>query len=193
MPPTARRGPCTMPQFTLTQLLMTVALVAILLGMANSEGCGTRYCKVSDLAFSPDGKHLVAVQNTARRTNASLKDYLADVSRTISILDAATGKTERIVEQEKRSGYQGPAFGLYRDLQKVVAYGPQGKSLLVQQFGGGSVKSYDLLSGKWQSPLKNPVCGQLFHFAVTPDGSAWLPARRPISYPGIRRRVIRRN
>jgi WD40 repeat protein len=86
-------------------------------------------------------------------------------------LDAATGKTERVVEQEKRSGNQGSAVGLYRYLTKTVAFGPQGKVLLVQQFGGGVVKSYDLDSGQWHHPMEKFAFANSSNFSVTPDGS----------------------
>ena len=51
-----------MPHFSLTQLLMTVALVAIVFTLARSEGCGTRESLVVHLEFASDGKHLLVAR-----------------------------------------------------------------------------------------------------------------------------------
>ncbi len=160
-----------MRQFTITQLLMVTWLIAIFMAMATWEGCGTWYQKVSDLAFSPDGKHLVVVHYVARDANVPFKVCLADISRTISILDVTSGRTERVIEQVKRPGDAGAAFQLYEFVQKNVAYGPGGKVLLVQGLGGGMVRNYDLGSGQWQGTLKVFAAEPPLFFAVSPDGN----------------------
>ncbi len=158
-----------MRQFTITHLLMATWLIAILMGMAIWNGWGRSFQKVSDLAFSPDGKRLVVVQNSARNANVPGKVYLADVSRTISVLDTASGRTERIIERAMHEG-QGGGRRLYYDLQKIVAFGPDGTVLLVQEFGGETVKTYDFGAGRRQGRSQKFAQDSGLFFAVTPDG-----------------------
>jgi WD40 repeat protein len=153
---------------------MATWLIAILMGMATWDGCNRHYQKVSDLAFSPDGKHLAVVHNSARWENVDLHSYVADVSRTISILDATSGRTERIVERVKREGAAGSGRGLYTYLQKIVAFGPEGRILLVQGFDEGdegAVKTYDLGSGQRKGRSEKFADNRRFFFAMTPDGT----------------------
>ena len=159
------------PQFTLSQLVMAVWLVAIVLGLVMSDVFSIRFCKVSDLAFSPDGEHVAAARRDARGAGAD--NILDDVSRTISILNAATGRMERIVERAVPSRDQGSLSDRYSysHPQKTVAFGLQGKTLLVQQFRGGGVKTYDLVSGQWGYTVKGSPSGRDMSFAVTPDGT----------------------
>ena len=165
-----------MRQFTLTQLLMAVWLVAIALTFVRSEGCGRRYTKVSCVAFSRDGKHLAVVRHDARDARTPLKCYKANVCRTISVLDVATGSTEEIVEQDLQRGNQGPAFDLWWPGRKSISFGPTSDTLLVQHFGGGEVRLYDRRSGTWRRPFAggNP---QSLNMAVSPDGTILATGR----------------
>ena len=104
---------------------------------------------------------------------------MSDVSRTISILDAATGETDWVVEQDMLSGFVGPPDIHYdNDGHKMIAFGPQGKVLLVQRFGGGIVYTYDLLSGQRQNPLEQFASEPCWRFVVTPDGTRMVAITR---------------
>ena len=79
-----------MRQFSLTQLLMFVALVAILLTLAKSEGCRMRYSMIGSMEFSSDGKQLLVARYDARHAGVPGKGYKDEACRTISIFDAET-------------------------------------------------------------------------------------------------------
>lgn len=159
-----------MRQFSLTQLLMGIWLAAILLSLVRSEGCGRRHSMVGCVAFSPDGSRLAVVEYAAREANLSMKFNLTDVSRTISLLDAATGSAEQIVEQVARRGNQGPASNLYSSARTPIAFGPGGNTLLVQEFGGGEVRLYDCRSRTWRRPFAG-TGQQSVNLCASADGS----------------------
>ena len=121
------------------------------------------------MAFSPDGKRLVVVQNSARGRNVPEEAPFSDVSRTISVLDTASGRTEQIIERVMHEGGTG-GRGTYRDLQKIVAFGPKGEVLLAQEFDGETVKTYDFGAGQWQSRSETFAQNSGLFFAVSPDG-----------------------
>ncbi|GAF69573.1 unnamed protein product, partial [marine sediment metagenome] len=99
-----------MPQFTLTQMLMGTALVAILLGFTQTEGCGRRYVRIECVSFSRDGSRIAVSKLNARDARITLKRYKADVARTLSLLNSSDGTTERRIHQDFLAGNQGPAF-----------------------------------------------------------------------------------
>ncbi len=72
-------------RFTLGQMFMAVALIALGFLFLQSEGCGTRYQFVSKITFSPDGEHLAAIVHSMRNANVTGKAYSADIHRTIQI------------------------------------------------------------------------------------------------------------
>ena len=77
---------------------MFVALVAIILTIVRSEGCGTRYTMIGSLDFSLAGTQLVVARYDARDANTPMKLYKADVSRTISTIDVETCRVTAIVQ-----------------------------------------------------------------------------------------------
>lgn len=86
-----------MPRFTLTQLLMGIALVAILLLLTQSEGCGERYTIIECISFSSDGSRIAVSKLQARDARIPMKAYKADVSRTISLLSSNGGSAGTLV------------------------------------------------------------------------------------------------
>ncbi len=159
-----------MRQFTLTQLLMAVWLVAIGLTFLRAEGCGQRFTMVGCLAFSPDGKHLAVARYDAHDARTPMKCYKANVCRTVSVLDVTTGSTERIVEQDLRRGNKGPAFGLWWLGRNSIGFGATSKALLVQQFGGGEVRLYNRDSEKWRRPFAGNNQHSM-NMAISADGT----------------------
>ena len=157
-----------MRQFSLTQLLMAVPLVAIMLTLVMSDGCGTRYSMIGSLDFSSDGKQLAVARYDARDACVTLKCYKADVSRTISIVDVQSGSVVDIVERALKPGNQGPAFRLYRQGRQAVAFGAESDSLFVQDFDGTKVTTYSLSARMWRPPL--PTLNRYsYHLATSPD------------------------
>jgi WD40 repeat protein len=157
-----------MRQFSLTQLLMTVPLVAILLTLVKSEGCGTRYAMLGSLEFSPDGKQLLVVRYDARDSNVRGKGYKSDISRTISILDVESGSVIAIVEQTLQLGDHGPAWELFREGRKSAAFGEEIGTVLVDEFGGGPVKVHDLNAGQSCRPFTG-IAQQSLNLALSRD------------------------
>ena len=54
--------------FSIFDLLMAIALVAILIAFTQCGGCGPLYESVSDLRYSPDGQYLAAVHRITRHS-----------------------------------------------------------------------------------------------------------------------------
>ena len=102
-----------------------------------------RHRKIGTAAFSPDGNSLVVARYDARDARTPNKGYLANVSRTVSILGVENGATRCIVEKKVRLGNCGPAFSSFKRVQKVAEfYGNDFVVLL--EFGGGDVNLHSL-------------------------------------------------
>src|SRR5688572_12263050 len=126
------------PRFALAQLFWVIALIAILLAFSQTEGCGEHLSKIECIGFSPCGSRIVVSRLDARDSMTSGKFYKANVSRTISILDANTGSVIRVVKQDLRAGNCGPAFHFWRAGRSSVAFHGESQ-IVVLEFGGGSV------------------------------------------------------
>ena len=128
-----------MPRFSLTQLLMGTALIAILLVFTQTEGCGTRYTLIETISFSSDGSRIVATHLTARDARTPMKRYKSNVARTISWLDSTTGANRGIIHQDFKPGNSGPAFRHWRVGRNSVVCNPADSRIAFSAFGGGDV------------------------------------------------------
>ena len=139
-----------MPQFSLTQLLMTVALAAILLTLARSEGCGGRESRIVHLEYSSDGKQLLVTRFDEHDAGVPRKHYSDEICRTICIVNSKTAAVTQVVEQVV-TPYRGPTFGLYE--LSSAAFVEENGAVLVVDFGGGELRLFDLRTGKWRTPF----------------------------------------
>lgn len=128
-----------MPRFTLSQLLMGTALVAIILAFSQTEGCGRRYTMIESLSFSPDGSRLAVTKLNARDAGTHGKLYKADISRTISWVESSTGRDQGLIHQDFESGNSGPAFHYWRMGRTSAVCSPSKESIAMTEFGGGKV------------------------------------------------------
>src|SRR5580698_8417521 len=100
------------PQYSLTHLLMFVALVAILLALGMSERVANWESMICDLEFSSDGKQLLVTRYDARDAGVPRKAYSDLLCRTISVVDVATGMAKDLVEGVTLP-HRGPSFPVY--------------------------------------------------------------------------------
>ena len=126
-----------MPRFSLSQLLMGTALIAILLILPQTEGCGTRYAMVETLSFSSDGTRILTTKLTARNSRTSGKFYKSNVARTVSWIDASTGASRGVVHQDFEPGNCGPAFGMWRVGRRSALCNPSNDQVAFSAFRGG--------------------------------------------------------
>jgi WD40 repeat protein len=147
-PPTESMQPARRWQFTLGGLFMFITLVAILLTFLKAEGCSKTYTKIGSLQFSADGKRLAAARYIGHDAHTPLKRYMADLSRTISIINTESHTLERVVEHATKPGNQGTAFRSYSYVGNCVAFAPNGTALFVADYDAKGVTRYDLTSGK---------------------------------------------
>lgn len=128
-----------MPRFTLSQLLMGVALIAIILAFTQTEGCGTRYTMIETLSFTSDDSRIAVTKLNARDARTPLKFYMANVARTISWLNASDGVNRGLIHQDFKSGNRGPAFQFWRVGRTSVLCNPSNDHVAMSAFGGGDV------------------------------------------------------
>jgi len=131
-----------MPRFTLTQLLMGTALVAILLVFAQAEGCGRPLTLVECVSFSSDGSRIAVSKLNARDARTPLKVYKANVSRTISWMDSTTGASIGVIHQDFKPGNCGPAFRLWWVGRTSALCNPMTDRVSANGFGGGDITHY---------------------------------------------------
>ena len=79
-----------MPKFSMTQLLMAMALIAILLVLLRSDRISGRYATIESLCFSSDGSRLIVSKLTARDAEVPLKMSKTDIKKTLSSIDVAS-------------------------------------------------------------------------------------------------------
>lgn len=132
-----------MVQYRLRHLFICVAVIAIAIALTQVNWHATRYQKVGCLAFSPDSKSIAAALYTAYDAGVALKAYYANVSRTISILEAQSGTSNRLIDKKVLWGNEGPAREEYGELRTPVAF-LSNDQLLVKDLGGGNLILHDL-------------------------------------------------
>ncbi len=123
---------------------MATALVAIVLAFIRSEGCGRRYTQIGCVSFSPDGSRIAVSKMNARNSRTPGKHYIANVSRTLSILAASDGTALGILHRDFKPGNQGPAFALWAAGRTSIALNPVSDHLVALEFGGGNLTQYAL-------------------------------------------------
>ena len=157
-------------RFSLTQLLMGVALLAIGLLFLRTDGCGRRYSLIECLSFSPDGSRLAVTRIDCRDAQTSMKFYKANLSRTISLLDTQNGELLKIVHQDYRSGNHGPAFGYIYPGRVSAVFSPLNGSIVASEFGGGELLFLPLGEQGGEPPARVATFGPCDNLAISPSG-----------------------
>lgn len=155
-----------MPRFTLTQLLMGMALFAILLVFTQTEGCGRRYSMIETLSFSSDDSRILVTKLTARDARTPMKLYKSGLARTVSWADTSTGAARGMVHQDFKPRNSGPAFRHWWVGRTSVVCNPTDDRIAISGFGGG-----DLTYGAAQtSPTTIPLAQLAANLTVSETG-----------------------
>lgn len=170
-------------RLTLLQLLLVVALVAIVLGIL--VALGQRDVYVSALAFSPNGRRLAVAVNDPLRPGR-MKVWNAE-TRTVRVAwkasggwvralawspdgrKLATGGDRGVLETwDAQRGAKTTAYAAQRDYIYAVAFAPDGRSIAS---GGsdGNVKLWDRETGQLLAKLPGHLYGA-HHLVFAPDG-----------------------
>lgn len=158
-----------MPRFSVMQLLMGMALIAILIVFTQAEGCGTRYSMVESLSFSSDDSRILVTKLTARDAQTQGKAYKSNVARTVSWLDASTGEVRGVIHRDFKPGNSGPAFQYWWMGRTSVICNPGNDQIAFCAFGGG-----DLIYGADPSTSKPiPLANYAANLAISRSGR-WL-------------------
>lgn len=128
-----------MLRLTLSQLLIGTTLIAIVLVFTQTEGCGRRFTMIESLSFSSDDSRIVVTKLNARNALTPMKLYKANVSRTVSWLDASNGNSDGLLHQDFKSGNCGPAFHLWRVGRTSALCNPSNNQVAMSAFGGGDI------------------------------------------------------
>jgi WD40 repeat protein len=94
---------------------------------------------IETLSFSSDDSRIAVTKLNARDARIPGKIYKADVSRTVSWLDAATGASRGLIHQDFKPGKYGPAFHLWRVGRASAICNPSNDQIAISAFGGGEV------------------------------------------------------
>ncbi len=163
-------------RFSLRQLLVGFAIASVLLMVyliisdANQFGRSNRvYNNVRYLTFSPDGEKLAIVHFRARDAGVRLKRYVADVTKSIELVDTATLSNLTIVDFTFRKGNQGPALsGPYG----TVMFSSDSKYLRVGTKAGEPFRTWDVTSNCWATPGAT-LDSNVVDFGHSPD-QRWI-------------------
>lgn len=115
---------------------MAVTLVAIALSFWQAEGCGGRFQIAANLVYAPDGKSLAVCSYDWGDANVSMKVYIADCDRFISIYRTDEG-TSQVIHRDFRGGVLGPGRSHY--CYTPLQFTPNGQSLYFPSWDGDQV------------------------------------------------------
>ena len=155
-----------MPRFTLLQLFMGMAFIAIIAVFTQTQGCGTHYAMIEAISFSSDDSRITVATLNGRDARTPGKLYMADLSRTISWLNVSTGHDCRIVHEDFSAGNRGPAFRFWRLGRTSALCNPSTDHIAMSAFGGGDV-TLDADSGK---PVVIALRRPAFNIAYSKSG-----------------------
>jgi WD40 repeat protein len=142
-------------RFLAKRTILLISLIGIVFAFTKSEQFGRSRIKIVSLDFSPDGKKLAVARNHAvEHFDADYQTYLADFSRSIHVLDLASGVSsellrepipvDRVGDEEwlrilgQRPDYEHPLLPF-----SPVQFLKTGK-LAVFDFGTQSVEAFDV-------------------------------------------------
>lgn len=178
-----------MPRYTLMQMLMGIALLAIIFAFTKSEGCGRRYTVVECLSFSSNGKEIGVSMLNCRDARTPLKFYKRDLARTLSVIPSSIGTPARLVHKDVTRGNHGPAFNWWFPGRCSAMLNPLDDSCIAHEFGGGYVARYDRETYAEQI-LIDPQYPSL-NIAISKSGrlvaAGWLQPRWSAVVSGINR------
>ncbi len=155
--------------YSLRSFFVAVAVLALIFALLQAEGCGTAHMKIHSLAFSPDGKRIAVVKLNWRNANVHLKNYAANIGRTISLIDGESVEPTRAIDSDFRPGNRGPATEFLRQGREALAFNADGDSLLFPEFGGGKIQRFDLNSGKTTTFFDPGMAKAVQDFALSQD------------------------
>ena len=138
-----------MPKYSLHNLLMWIALAAIVFALIKSEGFGRRVVYIDSLWFSADESRILVSTVSGRNKSAWYNTELKHLSRTISWLDHQNGTTIEVVHQDYEK--QIP-YASIDELKGTVACHPTTDRIAAVQFFGSNT-TLDIQSGKWIEDL----------------------------------------
>src|SRR5262245_42305632 len=166
-------------RFSLRELLVTMTVIAICLSIVflciqsqyrapvkNLLFTDQVFNQIENLTFSPDGTKLAVEHFHARDAGVPMKCYVADVSRTVAILDATTLRTHSVVQHQFLQGNQGP----FLRIGPFVAFTPDSKYLEVSEWDRERIRPWDIASKKWADSDAESM-GDCRWFVFSPDGS----------------------
>ncbi|HVU86458.1 MAG TPA: hypothetical protein VHD36_04010 [Pirellulales bacterium] len=159
-----------MKRFTLSQMFMGVAVLALLFALVPAEGCGEPYTRIQALSFSPDGKRLAVVKLNWRNANVPLKGYAANIARNICLVDVESATPTEIVERNFLPGNQGPAFAVLRQCPDSLAFSADGNSLFFLDANASEIRVCDL-NAKEVTTFGPVTQAAHLHFSLSQDRS----------------------
>lgn len=144
---------------------MAVALAAITFSFLQAEGCGGRFQKATNIVYSPDGQSLAVCSYDWGDANVSLKSYIADCDRFISVYHLADERSA-VVHHDFRGGNLGPGRSHYAYMP--LQFSADGQNLLFPSWDGRRMLQWNVGAGKVENVME--LNDGFYAFAVTADG-----------------------
>ncbi len=89
--------------WTLTHALLLTTIIACIVSLPQTEGCGTRVTRVNEMVLSPDGTRLAVSRLDARVSQGSGKRWYDHFWQTFSLLDTDRGRVEKLLMSDRIS------------------------------------------------------------------------------------------
>jgi hypothetical protein len=179
-----------LPRFTILQMLLAAALVALILGLATSAWRTAKVAQITHLEYSPSGKYLAVKYSggsiqvwdvsgarprlTAQFTGSGFLNFdigpicFADDSTLVDLQNSYSGNTYasmiRTMDLKSGRATMGPPIP-FMSYAPSLAAGRQ--TVALPDWTGGAVEFYDLRTGKLQNAIKLP--GSPWYLAMSDD------------------------
>lgn len=130
-----------MSRFAISQLLIGVSLAAILVVVYQSRRSEDRHEMIESLSFSQDNSQVLAVQLSRSEAKPLFSNdkQVIKIARTVSMLDAETGKPKEILDHATREGDLGVSMRSWGRRRTSAVCNPSNDNIAIADLGGGSV------------------------------------------------------
>lgn len=149
---------------------MATALVAVLLLLTQTEGCGSPYATVETVSFSSDGSKIVAAKLTGRDAQVPAKRYVSDMVRTISTVNALNGNSLGTLYQDFSPDIFGTASCFWMSGRNSVCWDPTSNEALFYSTRNGVTRT-DGITVPLQHPSKNVLISSSGRYLAASGGS----------------------
>ncbi len=139
-----------MSRFLTVSVIVTITVIAIVVGVSQFRGCDSRFLMIDSLAFTPDDSLVTVAKVAVEDDQTAFKRYFINPVRTVSQLAVINGTLQTILQEDFEPGTQGILRRWSYPGRMSVCTSPASGLVAVTAFDGNEV-TYG--AGRWNSKV----------------------------------------